>query len=491
MDYLIGLDVGTTNMKALVIDAHGRQAACCRRTSGFSEWQGHQVVFAEQYWRGLCDLLANTVAEMRRRGADPARVRGIAVASMGEMGFPVGEADALFPAISWYDPCTEPFARQLRERLGEEGQIARLGQRLLHIFSVSKLMWLKAAHPRVYDGMATWLCMADYAAFRLCGSRCMDLSLAARTGMLDWRARTWSEPVVQAAGLDAQKLPKLVQGGARLGTLLPEVAGITGLPAGLPVAAGGHDHVCESFACGAGRPGILMNSSGTTEALVLAETDERRLEAAGRAGYNIGPHARPGIDYIMAGILASGASVDWYRDHFGDVPPRAGEIGSLTFLPHLRGSSSPTRDLTSKGAFLGITDRHDASDMMQAVYEGLALELRCVAEGIAGGVPDRVIGVGGGYMNAAWAQLKADVMERKIEVPESREATALGAAMLAGVGCGLYSGADEAFEAVWRSGARYVPDPAHRAYYREKLAIFRGLYDGLLPINAALSRLNH
>ena len=490
-EYLIGLDIGTTNIKALVIDTKGRQAACCRRPSPFTGWKGHQVYMENELRENVFSLLADSAAELRRNGGDPRRVRGIAAASMGEMGFPMGAEGALFPAVSWYDPCSEPFCEALRQRLGAEAQYEHLGQRLLYIFSVSRLMWLKQDYPEIYDAMETWLCMADHAAWCLCGSRSMDLSLAARTGMLDWREKRWSDAVIAAAGLDREKLPALCRSGDRLGRLSRAAAEATGLPEGIWVSAGGHDHVCESYACGGGEPGSVMDSSGTTEALVIARDDPDLLSRAGRKGFNIGSHARPGMGYVMGGIPASGASVDWYRRSFGDHPLRDDDRNGVIFLPHLRGSSSPARDLRSRGAFLGLTDRHGPEDMMRAVYEGLAFEVKAVAEEMADGAgTGSLVGVGGGYLNEAWAQMKADVLETEIEVPECREAIAMGAAMLAGVGSGVYADAGEALVACRRPGARYRPREERFAYYREKYGIYRNVCDTLFGIHAALGELS-
>lgn len=487
----MGLDIGTTNIKALVIDQMGCQVALSKRPSPFAAFEKHQVYHADCFWKNVSALLAAAISEMRRNGADPAKIRGIAVSSMGEMGFPMGKEDVLYPAISWYDQCSVPYLEQLKTVLPREEQFEHLGQKLIHIFTVSKLMWLKAEHPEIYDQMETWLCMADYVAFKLCGSRCMNLALAARTGMLDYKRRCWSAHVIEKAGLDIEKLPELVQSGERLGALRRDVSLETGIPEGTLVFAGGHDHVSASFACGGGQPGVLMDSSGTTEVLILPDTDLANLGTAGRLGFNIGPHVRKDTYYIMAGILAAGASIDWFRREFGRVPAESRAIGSLSYLPHLRGSSSPTRDPCSKGAFLGITDSCTKEDFMQAIYEGLAFELRLTAEGLTGGtVPKKIIGVGGGYLNDGWAQIKADVLSAEIEVPAIQEATAMGSAMLAGIGSGVFPTADHVFQIMLQRGKRFLPSGELKHYYEGKFLIYRTLYQNLIQSNTALSALN-
>jgi len=491
MDYLIGLDIGTTNIKSLVIDQTGRVAAFSKRPSPFSQFGSHQAYYAEEFWENVSLLLTESVVKMRRKGADSSKIRGIAVSSMGEMGFPMGKEDAIFPAISWYDQCSVPYTDALKKIIPEDSQFAILGQKLLHIFTISKLMWLKDQHPDIYEQMETWLCMADYVSFKLCGSRCMDLSLSARTGMLDYRHRCWSEEIISQAGITPEKLPCLVQSGDLLGRLRREAAEITGIPQGTPVFAGGHDHVCESFACGGGTPGALMDSSGTTEALVFTESGQQRLAEAGRSGFNLGPHVCRDMYYIIGTILASGASVDWFQKAFGASKAELRAIGSLVFVPHLRGSSSPSRDPSAKGAFLGITDTCTGQDFMQSVYEGLAFELRTTLEGMTGGkIPKKIIGVGGGYINDIWTQVKANILETEIDVPVVQEATAMGAALLAGLGSGVFTTAEEAFAATFRIGKRFFPDGKNQTYYRDKLHIYRTLYQTMAEMNAALSALN-
>lgn len=167
MDYLIGLDIGTTNIKALVIDHTGKQVAFAKRTSPFAAFGIHQAYFAESFWQNISTLLAEAIANMRLQGADSSCIRGLAVSSMGEMGFPMGKDGALYPAISWYDQCSVPYVEQLKKIIPLEKQIDLLGQKLLHIFTVSKIMWLKSEHPQIYEDMETWLCMADYVAYKL------------------------------------------------------------------------------------------------------------------------------------------------------------------------------------------------------------------------------------------------------------------------------------------------------------------------------------
>ena len=197
--------------------------------------EGHNAYECHSFWENICQLLKETAARMLERGASPKELRGIAVASMGEMGFPVGKKDAIFPAISWYDLCSVRYWEQLCDRISLERQVKITGQKIIHIFSVAKLMWLKAEHPRIYDEMDTWLCIADYVSFKLCGSRCMEKSLATRTGLLDYRTDTWSDEILKMAGIDSEKLPCLVHGGERLGEVTIQAANDTGLPPGLPV----------------------------------------------------------------------------------------------------------------------------------------------------------------------------------------------------------------------------------------------------------------
>lgn len=492
MQYLIGIDIGTTNIKALLFERTGRVAGEARRPSPLTLLEdGGGIFSADAVWEICCGLIRELIAGQEAAGASRIReeIAGVAATGMGEAGVPLDErGEALYPVIAWFDPRTEEVLPWWRESFGEERMFALTNLRNQHIFTVNKLLWLKHHEPEVFSRIRTWHCMPDYIAFRLTGRSAMDYSIATRTMMLDARSRTWSREILDHAGIPSRILPELMPSGAAVGTVTAAAAAQCGLAEGTPVFAGGHDHICGALATGVIAPGVVLDSSGTCEeVLVSADTLEETVSLSA-AGFNAGCHVAPGRYYLSGGIPASGASVDWFRREF---PAPAGQRGGsepgargVLFLPHLRGSSSPGRDAVSKGAFLGVRAHHGWEDFMQAVYEGVAFELRLSVQQLLGGQrPRRIVSIGGGTLNPRWLQVKADVLGCEIEVPAVRECTALGAALLAGVGAGVYRDVLSAVEETFRVEQRVSPRP-------ETAEIYQRLYEAYCPLYGLLHTVN-
>ncbi len=271
--------------------------------------------------------------------------------------------------------------------------------------------------------MRHWACMEDFLAFRLTRRLKMDYSIGSRTMMMDIERGAWSPEILACAGISENMLPELAPSGTLVGEVTAEAARMTGLKPGTMVFAGGHDHVCGAFASGIFADNVILDSSGTAEEVLTATRDRERLRLLGSKGFNIGRHVYGGLFYTAGGIPASGAAMDW----FGGVWPLteqerrlkvAGAHGMM-FLPHLRGSSTPTRDQKSKGAFLGLREYHTGSDFSQAVTEGLCYEFRQVALALLGDEPpQKIVAIGGGTKNREWIQTKADIMQTVIEIPQ-------------------------------------------------------------------------
>ena len=491
MRYLVGIDAGTTNQKAILFDEAGHVISQAIRSSPLKAFpDGGAVYDADAVWTQICGLLREITARAGEEAV--ARIAGIAVTGMAEAGVPLSRTgEALYPFIAWYDPRTIPYADWWKECCLAEEATEITGLKIQHIFSINKLMWLRDHEPKVFQRMAKWACMEDYIAFRLSGVLKMDYSIGSRTMMMDMEKAEWSQPILEAAGIRPDVLPELVYSGTNVGQVTADAAQKTGLPEGTPVFSGGHDHVCGALACGILREGIVLDSSGTAEEVLAASPALDRARSLGKKGYNVGRHVVPGLYYMAGGIPASGASVDWFAKQF---PPHGEEAETkkpgadgLLFFPHLRGSSSPTRDPVSSGAFLGIRHYHTHADFSQAVYEGLCYEFRMVLQQLTRvQKPEKIVAIGGGTKNRHWIQVKANVTGLPIEIPEIQESTALGAALLAGIGAGVYASPEDAAARVYRVGERVLPDPAFRQEYDRQFSVFCDLYDTLRPLNERL-----
>jgi xylulokinase len=327
--------------------------------------------------------------------------------------------------------------------------------------------------------------------------------------LFDVHRRTWSERMCDLAGIPIAILPPVAPSGTPIGTIRPEVASVLGLSPGVTVSLGGHDHLCGALSAGVRQQGQLLNSSGTGDALFAlmdpAQIDDRVFHG----GVSYGCHVVGSQTYLLGGTHAAGRMVDWFLGNFyantsvlkhrlyATMMERAAAapIGShgVIVLPHLRGSLTPHNDPVAKGAILGLRSTHTLNDITRALFEGLSMDVRLIVETyseLTGDPYPEMKYIGGGSRNPFWIQMKADVLERRILVSTIGENASLGAALLAGMGCGLYRNADEACAAASAAEVEFIPNPTNSAVYREIYeCVYRGLHHRMAEINQDLESL--
>lgn len=501
---LLGVDVGTTNVKAALYDLRGNvQAASSQRLPVDHPRPGWSQYDPDALFDATAAVMRQVLAQ---RGA--AHVAGVAVASMAETAVPVGgSGEALHPAIAWHDERTRPQAEWWHREVGAEAVYRRTGLPIVPIFGIHKLMWLREHEPGVYDRTRAWLNVADYVAFRLCGVQATDVSLASRLMLLDLAERRWSDDLLSACGVDRGLLAEVVQSGQRLGEVHAAGAAATGLPAGTPVAAGGHDHVCGGLALGLTEPGDVLDSMGTAESLLTVVEEPRLSAAMARGGYQQGAHVVPDRTYCNGGLYTAGACVEWLRsllvadepDPYGVLErwASASPVGSrgVFFLPHLSLPSPPVVATSARGAFVGLRTSTERGDVARALLEGLAFEAHASLEGLVermGVTLRHVRAIGGGTRNRTLMRIKAALLGRPLEVALHDEATTLGAALLAGVGAGLFR---DATDAAARVALTYdtveVDDNWRAAYLRAYHSVYQALYPSLVDLHQRIDVLEH
>lgn len=493
MEYLVGIDMGTTNIKSIVFDTQGNAVSIfSAATPTQSQQDLGRVYNPTELWSIVLSLLSKNVAQIQSDygGSAVYSISGIAVTGMAEAGVPLDYAgNPLYPIITWYDTRTFPQVALWENNFGPGKLQSIAGLRNQHIFTANKLYWLKENEPGLYQRIAMWHCIPDYISYRLTGKSAIDRSLASRTMMMQMSSAKWSADILDFLGLTESNLPPIIPSGTLIGTVTDSVARECGIPAGVPVYTGGHDHICGAFAVGVDAKGSVLDSCGTSEEVLTVADETEDISNLGSAGYNIGWHTARGKRYMAGGIPASGASIDWCRNALsgGNYDGSVSGANGLLFLPHLRGSSSPSRNISSKGAFVGIRDTHTSSDFMQAVYEGLAFETRLLMENLMRGDKiNKVICIGGGAKNDIFLQIKADILQMPIEVPEVNEATALGAAMLAGIGAGVYKDSKDALKHTYRVKKSLLPNHDSAELYHQKFSLYKTLYPLLIDLNCAL-----
>jgi xylulokinase len=508
MNLLLGLDLGSTSIKAILYDLEGNVVAkgtrLMRRFHPNPEHPEWTVWDPTELWNETASACREALAQI----ADPGDVKGIATTGMGMDGLPMSETGKpLYPLISWHDSRTQPQFDWWMRTITAEKTYSIGGNPVWAINSALRMLWIKENEPEIYRNTFKWLLIEDYINHCLTGAFATDFSMASCTMLFDQRTQTWSDELCRLADLPKSILPDVFVSSTLIGQINEEAAKRTGLRQGTPVFLGGHDHLCSAIPVGAFRPGVVMSITGTWETVgLISETPPLDLPL-GRSGITTQSFILP-KRYMIWGGNPSGEMIEWYRreiaipllkhenmvplnwdvmiEHAKSAKPCS---GGILFLPHLDGSQCPYVDPRSRGVFAGISTRTTHAEMIRSIFEGLGYQIMDVIAMMEQGTNHKgteVVAVGGAIRNKFWMQNKADMLGRTVRVPEIDEATVLGVAILAGIGAGLYRDAEEAFEHVKRESLVYEPDETLTKQYAEVFPIYRQLYAATAPINHAL-----
>lgn len=481
---LLGLDIGTTHCKAGVFRRDGALLASARQTMQVRQAaSGYAYYAADELWQTTVTVMRQALSEQ------DGPLAAVGIAGMAETGLLVDRKTGAprSPLIPWFDKSAASQAARLGAAGGPstvEERFYLTGIRPTFKCSLAKILWLQDQDPAWLDG-AVWLSAADYIAFRLTGSMATDYSLAGRTYAFRIDKRLWDEDWLSQFGMRAELFPPALPSGLPAGPVTwGELAG-RGLAKGTPVAVAGHDHVCAAFAAGAVsgaiRTGQVLDSMGTAESLLGAYANGDLGEKEFQSGLSYGCHVARGKQYWMGGLSASGGSLEWLRSLFDSHSMSYQEIEALVasveqqptgilYFPYLSGSGSPHTDPQVRGAFIGLDSTHGRAELMAAVLEGTAYEMEYIrrrAEQVTGVPVDSIFTVGGGARSTQWLQIKADISGVRLSALDLPEAALLGAALVAGIGCRVYSSQRAAFASLATPEVRtFLPDEARHAAYR-------------------------
>ncbi len=459
---LVGLDVGTTGVKAVAVSERGDALARAERGYGLATPRpGWTEQDPEDWWRA---------AEVALRELE---VEPTAVGFSGQMhGLVVlDEHDrVLRPAILWNDQRTSAECREIEERVGGVERLLELtGNPALTGFTAPKLLWLRRHEPEIYAQIRRILLPKDYVRLRLIGEHATEVSDASGTLLFDVRGRRWSAPMLEALEVDPEWLPPALES-TELG--------------------GAGDQAASALGVGIDRPGpvsVVLGTSGVVFAALNAYSPDPR------GALHTFCHAVPGTWHSMGVMLSAGGSLEWLSRALGNVPAEvllreaaewpAGSEG-LLFQPYLAGERTPHADPDARGAFVGLTLRHDRGALARAVIEGVAYGLRDSLELLrAVGVDVQVGRVsGGGARSRVWLGIVASVLDLPLERTAAEEGAAYGAALLGGVATGTFGDAHEAVAACVRVRDRIEPVAQLRAVYEDGYARYRRLYPTLKQI---------
>jgi sugar (pentulose or hexulose) kinase len=488
---ILAIDIGTTHCKAGLFALDGTALKIAKHPMVTRRAPSGEVYFDPE-------VLWATAVTVIRKVASTATgtIAAVGIASMAETGLLVdrrtGAARSFF--VPWFDTAAQAQADLLRRQSDPLERYLRTGLRASFKCSLAKVLWLRTRDESLLDG-AIWLSAADYIAYRLTGKFGTDCSLAGYTFAFRVDQRAWDADWLHEWRLSADLFPPANASGTPLGDVLPDVATSLGLPTRVPVAVCGHDHVTAAFAMNVTVPGKVFNSMGTAE-ILLGALPARALTADDfHSGLIYGCHVAHGSGYWLGSLSASGGSVEWLRAQLGQKPLSYDEIDSLMtgapaqptgilYFPYLVGSGPPHTDPLMRGAFVGLSASHGRADLLKAVLEGTVYEvefIRQAGEQITGQPIPALVAAGGGTRNRPWLQIKADVSGCRIEASAEPEATLLGAALVAGIGSGLYASELEAFDGLTLKPVEvFVPD-------MDRHAVYRRLYEqGYLRLQDAL-----
>ena len=473
MTQLVGLDVGTTGVKALALSPTGEVLARAEETYGLSTPHAGWAEQDPEDWRRAAErALARLGGEATAIGLS-GQMHGLVV---------LDERDRILrPAILWNDQRTEAECAEIEERVGLERLIGLTGNRALTGFTAPKLLWLRRHEPETYGRIAHVLLPKDYVRLRLTGEHAIDVADASGTLLFDVAERRWSQEMVDELELDPAWLPRALES--------PEISGTTA--AGIPVAAGAGDQAAAALGVGVDRPGpvsVVLGTSGVVFAALpgFAADPQARVHAF--------CHAVPGGWHAMGVMLSAAGSLRWFRDALGgrhdygellaaaeQSPPGA---DGLTFLPYLTGERTPHADPHARGAFAGLTIRHDLGALVRAVLEGVAYGLRDSLQLLRelGVSPAAGHASGGGARSELWLRILASVLGLPIRRTATDEGSAYGAALLGGVAAGVFRDVNEAVAACVRLDDAIEPDRDWSAAYERGYPRFRLLYPALRPL---------
>ncbi|WP_042165946.1 xylulokinase [Paenibacillus gorillae] len=493
MSYVIGIDLGTSAVKALLVDRKGTVAAETSRSYPlFHEHTGWSEQKPDDWVTATIEALRELV---ETEGVTAGQIEGISFSGQMHGLVLLNEAgDPIRNAILWNDTRTTEQCREIERTLGDKlFSITR--NPALEGFTLPKILWVRQYEPDAFKDAKLFLLPKDYVRYRLTGELHMDYSDAAGTLLLDVAGKQWSQDVLDAFGLPASFCPALVESHGQTGTLLEAVASSTGLLPSTKVFAGGADNACGAIGAGILTEGLTLCSIGTS-GVILSYENDRDKDFRGKVHFF--NHGKEDSFYAMGVTLAAGYSLSWFKKTFaegesydqllqgvGEVQPGA---KGLLFTPYLVGERTPHADPSIRASFIGVDGSHERIHFARAVMEGITFSLNESVDMFrsAGKTVDTIVSIGGGAQNPAWLQMQADIFDATVVALENEQGPGLGAAMLAAYGCGWFDSLEACASQFVKHASSYTPQPEAVETYKGLFRIYQQVYAQTRGLNEAL-----
>ncbi|MCR4943667.1 MAG: xylulokinase [Clostridium sp.] len=494
MRYLLGLDIGTSGTKTALFDENGNTIKTA--TYGYELFQpkaGWAEQNPEDWWDACVHGIKDVIEKSKVNASD---IKGIGLSGQMHGLVMLDKNDKVIRnSIIWCDQRTEKECDFLTETIGREKLIKITGNPAMTGFTLSKLLWVRNNEPENYNNIKKILLPKDYIRFKLTGSFATEVSDASGMQMLDINTRNWSYELLDELKIDKNILADVYESVVISGHVTQEAADLTKLEAGTPVVGGAGDQAAGAIGNGIVTEGVISTVIGTS-GVVFASTDTPKFDKLGRVHTLC--HAVPNMWHVMGVTQGAGLSLNWFKKTFGteeineskatgkDVydilteeaaKSKPGANG-IIYLPYLMGERTPHLDPNVKGAFLGVSLINNHDDFVRSILEGVSFSLKnCldIIEGMDVKIEDIRIS-GGGAESEVWRKILADIFQYSLTTIKASEGPALGVAILAGVGTGIYNSVEEACNKIIKGGAKVEPDESLKKVYDEVYALYNSSY---------------
>lgn len=508
MEFLLGIDIGTSGTKTVLFDIFGNTIA-----NASIEYPLYQPEFGwaeqepEDWWQATITSIQQVI---QKSGISSEYIRSIGLSGqMHGMVLLNKECNVLRPSIIWCDQRTREQCDHITALIGKDRLIEITANPALTGFTASKVMWVKEKQPEIFDNIYKVFLPKDYIRYKLTGEFATEVSDASGTQFLDIPNRIWSHEVLNHLGIPKEWMPQVYESQVITGKITAQIAKITGLKEGTAVVGGGGDQAAGAIGNGIVKTGVISSTIGTS-GVVFAYTDTVKIDPKGRV--HTFCHAIPNTWHIMGVTQSAGLSLKWMRDQFCGMEKEIGNFlnidpyvlisqeaekadpgcDGLIYLPYLMGERTPHLDPYAKGVFFGLSAKHRRQDMIRSVLEGVTYSLLdCLSIIRELGVTiTEVRASGGGARSELWRQIQADMFSTDITTINSSEGPALGAALLAGVGVGIYSDVSQACESTIKLLDTQKPIYKNMKLYSQYYRVYKELYPALKPSFDEISRIN-
>lgn len=500
--YVLGIDVGTTCCKALLISLEGA-------VKGYA-FEEYEVLFSgsglaeqepEKVWECVLRVVSKAIAKSGIKD-----VRAVSVSVQGDAVIPIDKnGNVLHNAILGMDLRSIEQAEKLKGIFGDRWLFNKTGMRAHPLNSLTKILWFKENAPHIYSNAYKFMTYADFILFKFGAEPVIDHSMASRTMAFDLHSKEWSIDILGKSDIDIGLFSKAVPSGTVVGTINRDLANSLGINPNMLLITGGHDQTCAAIGAGVIREEVALDSLGTAHVLSTTFYKPLLTDIMFNSYYPCYCHVENGMYFTFALNHTGGILLKWYKDNLAYAETaEAMNLGvdayeliisktketpsPLMVLPHFNGSGTPNCDLESKGAIIGLSLASDRNDIVKAIMECLTFEMMINIETMrnAGISINDLRAVGGGAKSAVWLQLKADITNSIVSTLKIRDAACLGAAIIAAAASGGYTGIEQGVEEVVKIDKSFYPETNKNNIYETKFGIYKELYNALKYINKKL-----